>query len=215
VLSVGNVLGNAASRAGDLAKLRQFVDRETMARACQGEAVLEAAPTPSEYTLSVLDRDSGAIRRMSVNWDSALALRIVKSRPRPCGYWIAAGQGDVLRRLQLLGIEVSQLDEPGEVRGESYREIARQPVGGDGESSGAVHAGGPTRIVLQTVPTLLDLPSGGYYVSLEQPLGDLALAVLEPESPASFSANRVMDGVGAIARVLQRPTMRLAGLPVR
>jgi hypothetical protein len=215
VLSVHSVLGHAASRGADLAKLRQFVDRETAARACTGEAILEAAPTPSEYMLSVLDPQSGAIRRISVNWDSALALRIVKSRPRPCGYWIAAGQGDALRRLQLLGIEVSQLDETGEVRGESYREIARQPVGGDGESTGAVHAGGPTRIVLQTVPALLELHAGGYYVSLEQPLGDLAVAVLEPESPASFSANRVIEGTAAIARVLQRPTMRMTGLPVR
>jgi hypothetical protein len=30
-------------------KLRQFVDRETIAFACQGQVVLEAAPTPSEY----------------------------------------------------------------------------------------------------------------------------------------------------------------------
>jgi hypothetical protein len=115
----------------------------------------------------------------------------------------------------MLGIEVSELDEAGEVRGEAFREIARQPVGGDGESSGAVHAGGPIRVVLQTVPALLEFPAGGYYVSLEQPLGDLAIAVLEPESPAGFAANRVIDSVTAVARVLQRPTMRLTGLPVR
>ena len=210
VVAVNSVLANAATRAGDLVKLRQFVDRETAARACQGEAVLEAAPTPSEYTLSVLDRDNGAIRRINVNWDSALALRIVKSRPRPCGYWIAASQSDAVRRLQLLGIEVSQLEEAGEVRGEGYRETARQPVGND-----AVHAGGPIRIQLQTVPALLEFPAGGYYVSLEQPLAHLAIAALEPESPASFAANRVIDNVASLARVLQRPTMRLTQLPVR
>jgi hypothetical protein len=213
VVAVNSVLGNAASRAADLVKLRQFVDRESAALACQGEAVLEAAPTPSEYVLSVLDRDSGAIRRINVNWDSALALRTVKSRPRPCGYWIAAGQGDAVRRLQLLGIEVSQLDEAAEVRGEGYRQIARQPIAGDGEGSGAAHAGGPIRIVLQTVPALLEFPAGGYYVSLEQPLAELAIAVLEPESPASFAANRIIDSVGAVARVLQRPAVRLTPLP--
>ena len=215
VVAVNSVLANAATRAGDLVKLRQFVDRDTVARACQGEAVLEAAPTPSEYTLSVLDRDSGAIRRITWRLGFGAGAAIVKSRPRPCGYWIAATQGDAVRRLQLLGIEVSQLEEAGEVRGEGYRETARQPVGGDGNSSGTVHAGGPIRIQLQTVPALLEFPAGGYYVSLEQPLADLAIAALEPESPASFAANRVIDSVTSLARVLQRPTMRLTDLPVR
>jgi hypothetical protein len=101
------------------------------------------------------------------------------------------------------------------VRGEGYRETARQPVGGDRDSGGTVHAGGPIRIQLQTVPALLEFPAGGYYVSLEQPLANLAIAVLEPESPASFAANRVIDSVASVARVLQRPPMRLTDLPVR
>jgi hypothetical protein len=215
VVSVHTVLGQAAGRAADLVKLRQFVERETAALACQGEAVLEAAPTPSEYALSVLDGDTGAIRRLNVNWDSALALRVVRSRPRPCGYWLAAGQTEAVRRLHLLGIEVQQLDEAGEVRGESYREIAREPVGGEGEGSGAAHAGGPIRVRVQTVPALLELPADGYYVSLEQPLANLAIAVLEPESPASFAAHRLIDNPAALARVLQRPTLRLSAVPVR
>jgi hypothetical protein len=49
--AVTNVLGNAASRAADLAKLRQFVDRDVAASACKGEGVIEAGLTPSEYAL--------------------------------------------------------------------------------------------------------------------------------------------------------------------
>ena len=45
---------------------------------------------------------------------------------------------------------------------------------------------------MQTQPALLDAPAGGYYVSLEQPLANLVVAVLEPESPASFAANGVI-----------------------
>lgn len=209
VVAVTSVLGNAALHAGDLVKLRQFVDRETAAKACQGEAVVEAAPTPSEYALSVLDPDSGAIRRINVGWDSALELRALKSRPRPCGYWLAAGESDAVRRLRLLGVEVSQLEEPAELRGETYREIARQPVAGDPHGQ----VGATTRVVVQTVPSLLDLAAGGYYVSLAQPLADLALAALEPESPAGFAANRVIAGVSGVARILQRPDARMTVVP--
>jgi len=79
LVAVTNVLGNAASRAADLAKLRQFVDRDVAAAACKGEAVIEAGLTPSEYALPMLDPQTGALRRVTVSWDSALELRVVKA----------------------------------------------------------------------------------------------------------------------------------------
>ena len=212
VVAVTSVLDNAALHAADLVKLRQFVERDTVARACRGEAVLEAAPTPSEYALSVLDRESGAIRRIDVAWDSALALRTLKSRPRPCGYWLAASEADAVRRLRLLGVEVMQLDTAVEVRGETFREIARQPIG-IGAEGAAANAGAATRLIVQTVPALLEIAAGGFYVSLEQPLANLAVAALEPEAPASFAANRVGGGVVSLARILQRPNVRMSGVP--
>jgi len=209
VAAVTSVLGNAALHAADLVKLRQFVDRDTAAKACRGEVVVEAAPTASEYALSVLDADSGAVRVVNVGWDSALELRALKSRPRPCGYWLAADQTDAVRRLRLLGVEVSQLDEAAELRGETYREISRQGVAGDP----AAHVGEGTRVVVQMVPSLLDLAAGGYYVSLAQPLAHLALAALEPEAPAGFAANRVIASVAGEARILQRPETRMISVP--
>ncbi len=205
VVAVRSVLGNAAAHAGDLVKLRQFVERDIVAGACQGEAVIEAAPTPSEHALAMLDPDTGAIRPVTVAWDSALELRVLKSRPRPCGYWLAASESDAVRRLRLLGVEVQQLEEAGEVRGETYREIGRDPPAAAGDDS--------PRLRVQTAPVLLDVVAGGYYVSLEQPLANLAIAALEPESPAGYAANGVIGGVVAEARVLDRPRMRMVGLP--
>jgi hypothetical protein len=202
---VRNVLGSAAVHAGDLVKLRQFVDRDVTAQACQGEAVIEAAPTPSEKSLAMLDAASGAIERVTVAWDSALELRVLKSRPRPCGYWLSASESDAARRLRLLGIEVQQVDEAGEVRAETYREGAREPVGTD--------SGAALRLHVQTAPVLLDVPLGSYYVSLEQPLANLAIAALEPESLAGYAASGVIGSVLAEARVLDRPRMRMLPLP--
>ena len=200
--AVASVLGNAAARAGDLAKLRQFVDREVAASACKGEGVIEAVLTPSEYALPMLDPQTGAIRRVTVAWDSALELRVVKSRPRPCGYWLAASEADAVRRLRQLGVEVMQLEIAGEMRGETYRETGR-----DAPVEGA------SRLRVQTLPVLLDVPGGSYFVSLEQPLANLAIAALEPESPAGYAANGVIAAVTSVARVLARPELRATLVP--
>lgn len=205
VVAVRSVLGSAAVHAADLVKLRQFVDRDVAAQACHGEAAIEAAPTPSEKSLAMLDAATGAIRRVTVAWDSTLELRIVKSRPRPCGYWLAASESDAVRRLRLLGLDVQQVDEAGEVRGETYRETGREPAAGYGD--------GGQRLRVQTAPVLLDVAPGSYYVSLEQPLANLAIAALEPESPAGYAAHGVIASVAAEARVLDRPRMRMVALP--
>ena len=94
VVAVTSVLASAARHADDLAKLRQFVDRETVAFACQGQVVLDAAPTPSEYNYAMIDAGSGEVRRLTVAWESALQLRTLKSRARPCGYWLAPSENE-------------------------------------------------------------------------------------------------------------------------
>ena len=200
--AVASVLGNAATRVGDLAKLRQFVERDVAASACKGEGVIEAGLTPSEYALPMLDPQTGAIRRVTVAWDSALELRVVKTRPRACGYWIAASETDAVRRLRQLGVEVAQLDLAGEMRGETYRETGR-----DAPVPGAV------RLRVQTTPALLDVPAGSFFVSLEQPLANLAIAVLGPESLAGYAANGVITAVTSVARVLARPDLRATPVP--
>jgi len=210
VVAAGNVLESAARHADDLVKLRQFVDRETASLACRGDVVLEAAPTPSEYAYSMLDPATGEIRRLPVAWQSALQLRTLKSRPRPCGYWLAPSEGEAVRRLRLLGIEVQQLDELAELRGEGYRETGREPVDGEDATANGAAA---TRIKVQMVPALLDVAAGGYYVSLEQPLANLAVAALEPEAPASFAANGIIGAVAREARILARPDVRMTAVP--
>jgi hypothetical protein len=204
VVAVRSVLGNAAAHAADLVKLRQFVDRDVAASACQGEATIEAAPTPSEHALAMLDPETGAIKRITVAWDSALELRVLKSRPRPCGYWLAASESDAVRRLRLFGVEVQQTDEAGEVRGETYRETGREASAADPLAA---------RLRVQTAPVLLDVAAGSYYVSLEQRLANLAIAALEPESPSGYAANGVIGSVAAEARVLDRPRLRMVALP--
>jgi len=213
VVAASNVLVSAGRHADDLVKLRQFVEREIASLACRGDVVVDAAPTPSEYAYSLLDPATGEIRRVTVAWQSALQLRTLKERPRPCGYWLAQGESDAVKRLRLLGIQVQQLDEAGELRGEGYREVDREPVSVASVASTGPVAGTPARLKVQTLPALLDVAAGSYYVPLEQPLANLAVAALEPEAPSSFAANGVIEAVANEARVLTRPVVRTTAVP--
>ena len=59
------------------------------------------------------------------------------------------------------------------------------------------------------VRSLIDVPTGSYYVALNQPLAHLALAALEPDTQNSFYANHILDDLKGIARVMAEPTVRL------
>jgi len=207
------VLHSAADHAADLVKLRQYVDNEVSAQACQGEAIVEAAPTPSEYVLQMLDPVSGADKPVTVAWDSALALRPVKRRARPCGYWLAADQTDAVLRLRGLGVLVQQVADIGVMRGETYREVAREAGVRQDVRGTIADAGGIVLVQVETVPTLIDAPAGSYYVPLDQPLANLALAALEPDTQNSYVSNRIVSGVTSEARVMMRPDMKLVAVP--
>jgi hypothetical protein len=213
VTAIASVLQSAAARADDLQKLRRFVEAEVVAQACQGEVTLEAAATPSEYTLLMLDPQTGADKPVNVAWNSSLALVPVKRRTRPCGYWLAADQVDAVLRLRGLGVQVQRLDEAGALRGEAYRETVRE-LGVRADVRGSIaDAGGVLRVSVELVPAVIDAPAGSYYVGLDQPLAHLVIAAIEPDTQNSYVTSRVVGSVSAQARVLARPAIRMTPLP--
>ena len=94
------------------------------------------------------------------------------------------------------------------MRGETYREIGRETLTAPRQRR---RDDAPARADARR--SLLDVAAGGYYVSLEQPLANLAVAVLEPEAPSSFAANGVIASVGGEARILLRPEIRMTAVP--
>ena len=213
VIAATSVLNSAAKRAPDLVKLRQYVDAEVAALACRGQAVIEAATTPSEYSLLMLDPATGADRSVSVAWDSSLVLVPTKTRARPCGYWLAADQTDAVQRLRELGLKVHQVVELGVMRGEAYRETARES-GARQDVRGAIDDRAPIeRVSVALSPMLIDAAAGSYYVPLGQPLANLALAALEPDTQNSYYANGIVNRLAAIARVTAQPDAKLFVAP--
>ena len=69
------------------------------------------------------------------------------------------------------------------------------------------------RVEVETVPALIDAPTGSYYVSLDQPFANLVLAALEPDTQNSYVAHRIIGAVSGVSRVLARPDWRMSTLP--
>jgi hypothetical protein len=213
VTALGSVLASTAQRAAELNQLRPYIEKETAALACRQEAVIEAAATPAQYDLMMLDPVTGADKTVSVDWDSALSLRKLKTRVRPCGYWLSAAANTAVERLRLHGVQVMRAAEPGSVLGDTFRETSRS-TGERADVRGTIAGPAPViRAQVSLVRGVVDIPRNSYYVPLNQPLANLALAALEPDTQSSFFANQVLPDLQSAVRVLAEPAFRLEAVP--
>ena len=213
VTAISSVLASTAQRASELGQLQPYVEKEMGALACKEEAVIEAAPTLTQQEIVMLDPVTGADKTLKVEWKSALTLRKLKSRVRPCGYWLSAASRTAAERLRLHGVQVLRVAEPASMLGDLYRETAssagvRQDVRGSIADAGQI-----VRAEVALVRGVIDAPSGSYYVPMNQPLANLVIAALEPDTQSSYFANRLLDGLSSTARVMSEPTLRTEELP--
>lgn len=115
---------------------------------------------------------------------------------RPQAYWVPVTKPDVIARLKLHGLRMETLTAARTVRLEMYRLVDPRP-----QPSGGVHPfeGRHTLTTKVKSETRSEVfPAGSVRVPADQPLGDLAVALLEPESNDSFLA------WGFFLEVLQR-----------
>ncbi|KAF1043343.1 M14 family metallopeptidase [Xylophilus sp.] len=211
VTSIASLLQTTAERADNLLQVRSFVDRDVSALACRDQAVVEAALTPGERDLTLLDPATGADRTQRVDWNSALQLRTVKARARPCGYWLSSTSSTAVERLRLLGVQVQRVAEPGALVADTYRETGRDS-GTRADVRGAVAGGDVVRSQVALARSVLDVTPGSYYVPLAQPLGNLVFAALEPDSENSYYAHHLIDDLASVARVAAAPAVALEDL---
>ncbi|MFT6867881.1 MAG: hypothetical protein ACJA08_002727 [Cyclobacteriaceae bacterium] len=109
----------------------------------------------------------------------------IKFLTRPKGYWVPVSCNDVIERLKMHGIEMEVLSEPREVAVEMYRmEDAKfenenhQPLPYEGHMQ--------VSAVTKSEYRKEVFPSGSVKITMDQPLGDLAMTLLEPNSKDSF-----------------------------
>ncbi|WP_394788658.1 M14 family metallopeptidase [Rhodoferax sp.] len=213
VTAMVSMLQSTATRAEQLGQLRPYIDRETSSLACRSQAIIEAGPTSAQYELTMLDPATGADRKIGVDWDSALELQTVKARARPCGYWLSANATLAVDRLQMLGVQVLRLTEAGSLLGDSYRETATSSATRQDVRGGIADAAPIVKTEVELVRGLVDAPQGSFYVPMGQPLANLVLAALEPDTQNSYFANHLLDRLNETVRVMAEPTVKLEKLP--
>lgn len=206
VVAIGSLLASAARQATALTALREQLDAEVAGAACHGDAVLAAALTPTRREMAMLDPVTGADRSVAVLWASALELRPLARRARPCGYWLGAESGEAARRLTALGVTVQRLDNDAVLQAEGWRETLQLPSPRPVSRAGVDDGLGTRLIQATTVPRLLWAPAGSWWVPLEQPLAHLVMAALEPDTPWSWYAQRLLPALDSAARVTALPS---------
>jgi Zinc carboxypeptidase len=202
VLASLAVIRTAASQGQALVNAVAAAGVATAAKACKGEMVVRAQTSPGKEPLEFVDAKTGLDRTERVDWRSALALKVVVSRARPCGYWLGSGQASAARTLEALGVKVTPLAQDRRATVEAYR-VLTEKGGQRLDARGAIAASTAIRevsVALDKAP--VTLPGGGWFVDLNQPLGSLISAALEPDSQNSFVANHLMQlDANALLRV--------------
>jgi hypothetical protein len=104
---------------------------------------------------------------------------------RPKGYWIPASCDVVIERLKLHGIEMKTITKAQEVKVELYR-ITDFKF--EDENKRVQPFEGHFQVNATTISEIHNqiYPKGSVYISTDQPLGDLAMLLLEPKSKDSF-----------------------------
>ena len=164
---------------------------------------LRSAPLDGSSTASVCStgdsRPSIAIsplqrsdRSVTITFDSSLVLRDARPRTRPCGYWLAADQGEAVTRLRGLGVRVERFSEAFDLQAD-------------------VNTGAPVRGEREILE--FSAPAGSYYVPLSQPWGQLVVAALEPDSAAGLLAGKVVTAPNKLRKVTVVPKVRRTLVP--
>lgn len=99
---------------------------------------------------------------------------------RPSAYYIPAEWTQVIDRLNLHGIRMTRLSKPTELKLQQYS--LSNPVFNSKAFEGRLTVKADSTLAKLTTT----LPAGTVKISTEQPLGDLAILLLEPQSPDSL-----------------------------
>lgn len=185
VTALSAALRSSAERASQLEQVRTFVAKEISAQACHGQVVLQATPASGSQDLRMIDPQTGFDRMVPVASLLSQQLRPVKTRLRPCGYWLAPGASAAAGRLKLLGVQVMRVAEAATALSDT--------------GSAAPGQESPSNIAI-------DIAAGSYYIALNQPLAHLAVVALEPQTQNSYFANRIMSQWTQSARITVLPS---------
>ena len=202
-----SVLEVTARNADAIVALKRGVQRETAALAGRGDVVVVGVASAARQKLEFLDPVTGESKQVEVDWRSALEIEPRLKRPRPFAYVLPASQARAAAQLRRLGINVLRIGADATAEAQRYVVTGAQEAKKDDvrrkDDDNVLDV---VRLTTTVEPHRLRVRAGDFYVPLDQPLANLAVAALEPEPQASLASNRVLglqQGSGGEAAVLQ------------
>ncbi len=175
-------------------QMKNTVSFDTRANPATADATVEAPDSLKLLGIASAIRKSPVTNSDYVEWLGKAVTTTVadykSTEPfdfitRPKGYWVPASCDEVIARLKLHGIKMETIKEPREVMVEMYRITDHvfeddnhilQPFEGHMQVTGTARAENRKQL----------FPAGSVYISTDQPLGDLAMMLLEPASKDSY-----------------------------
>ncbi len=183
-----------AEKSGDL---RAAIAADRALRPAELPANFDSDDTPSHTRpfkgIRYETFDSAASGRPEIRWlgqpDAELwPMPFYGSHPtltlkRPAAYWVPSYRQDVIERLRVHGVQMETLDAPRTVAVDMLRLV-------DPKVSGRTNEGHVPISVGEVRPEAHDwtFPVGSVRVPTDQPMGDVAILLLEPQSNESFFA---------------------------
>jgi hypothetical protein len=193
LIAMNSMLDSAAANGPALMALVRQLRADVAAAAGVGELVVAGSATLTRHTLELVDPETGADKSVEVDWRSALEMHVRQKRSRPYGYLLPASEVEAATRLVHLGATVLRVQQDAHVEGERYRitrmqESKKEDVRRN-DDDGAANV---VQIATVVEPARLAVKIGDFYVPMDQPLGNVIAAALEPETQSSYAANRVL-----------------------
>ena len=179
------------------AELRAATESDRALRPAEIPTNFEPDPTPASTRdflgIRYETYDSPASGRREIRWlgqadPETWKLPFYGSRPtlslkRPTAYWVPATRPDIIERLRLHGVTMETLDAPRTPSVSMLRLV--DPTLAPRPNEGHVQASVKTVEVERRDWTF---PLGSVRVPTDQPLGDIVVLLLEPQSSESFFA---------------------------
>jgi len=122
---------------------------------------------------------------------------VAGSVTRPTAYWVPASWKDIIDRIALHGIKFERITAPRTIDVEMYR--LDEPKYGSEQFEGHV------RVTAKTTSERRHetFPAGSIRIPTDQPLGTLAVLLLEPASPDSFFQWGLFDSVLSVTEYVE------------
>ncbi|PHI32357.1 M14 family metallopeptidase [Budvicia aquatica] len=194
LISMQALVKTAAKNSEDLTAMGKEIRADIAQQAGQGAIVVEGKATIEKHTISMIDAKTADGKKVDTDWRSSLSIAPVITRSRPYAYVLAPTEKKAAKKLQELGVDVYTVSQPVTIKTQQYNLLERNDANKK-DVTGSVGKAGNQMIGVKTSQSdkELELTEGYYYIPLEQPLANLIIAALEPETQSSFIANGILS----------------------